>query len=154
MNEPDITLSTPDSFWKDLFFQIFEQSIIGMAILSKSTDTFIRVNPSFATMLGYTPDEMRGMNWRQITHPDDVVRSAEFLMQHLLAPQTVQAIEKRYVTKNGDSLVCRITTSVVTIADNPYDIYRVTQIENINTVVELKKKLLQFRESLHKDVTA
>lgn len=137
-------------FWMGLFDKVFNQSLVGMAMLDRD-DMFLRVNHSFAMMLGYTPEELIGRTWQSVTNPDDRAMSAAFLQKHLEHyPSELRAVEKRYISKSGENVFCRITTFFVDNPENHHRIHRVTQIENRTDVVVLKEKLTRFRKELAK----
>ena len=57
---------------EELFMKGFVDSPIGMA-LTNLDGTLRRINATFARMLGYDdPDELAGLPWGPMTHPDDV----------------------------------------------------------------------------------
>jgi len=59
------------------------------------------VNPAFCEMVGYSADELLGMTWQQLTHPEDR-ENDERLAAGLLAGQIPHfTVEKRYLRKDG-----------------------------------------------------
>ncbi len=53
------------------FSSAFEYASIGMALVSLD-GKFTRVNSSLCKLLGYTAEELKGMTFQEITHPDDL----------------------------------------------------------------------------------
>ncbi|QDX93364.1 PAS domain-containing sensor histidine kinase [Brevibacillus laterosporus] len=71
-----------------------------IAILDRS-GRYIYVSPSFQTILGYTPESLLGMDYRQWIHTED----KEFLRQgrkQLVAEGTVMQVELRYRCASGE----------------------------------------------------
>ena len=148
MDKNAYKITQNSDFWMNLFDRVFDQSLIGMAMLD-SDDVFLRVNQAFAMMLEYTPEELIGRTWQSVTNPDDRFMSAAFLQDHLAYyPSELRSVEKRYVSKSGENVFCRITTFFVDNPDNQHHIHRVTQVENRTDIVVLKEKLTQFRSEL------
>ena len=118
----------------------FEQSLIGMALISPD-GKWKRVNNSLCKMLGYSENEMKQLTIQEITHPDDLLESAEKLKE--LASGAVKKVkyEKRYLHKNGN------TIWVVIAATMLYDtsgapLYYVSQIEDITKRKEIENDLV------------
>ncbi|MEQ1728434.1 MAG: PAS domain S-box protein, partial [Vicinamibacterales bacterium] len=57
---------------EERFRTIFEEAPLGMAVTDSITGTIAEVNRRFAQIAGRTPDELVGIDWMSITHPDDV----------------------------------------------------------------------------------
>ena len=82
------------------FRSIFEQAAIGMA--DSSLDArFIRVNQRFCKIMGYSREELLGLTFREITHPDDLARDEQLVAQLLSGDVSSFAVEKRYLRKDG-----------------------------------------------------
>ncbi len=83
---------------EERFRGIFEQASVGM--VDCSTDgTFLRVNRFFAEMIGYPEDELYGMSFREITHPEDL--ELDLVMETLEGKRRSYDIEKRYIRRDG-----------------------------------------------------
>ena len=80
----------------------FEQSAVPQAY-SSPDGRFLRVNHAFAVMLQYTPEELAGKHFGDITHPDERAASASF-QDAMLGGMAVARFEKRYLTKTGFSI--------------------------------------------------
>jgi PAS domain S-box-containing protein len=82
------------------FRTIFEQAAIGMA--DSSLDArFIRVNQRFCEIMGYSREELLGLTFREITHPDDLARDEGLVAQLRSGELSNLAVEKRYLRKDG-----------------------------------------------------
>ena len=124
------------------FLRIFEDGPIGMAIVSPDFG-FLKVNPKFCEMLGYTQEELYRVKFPEITHPDDIdrcVKSAENAFQGNVASVT---LEKRYIKKTGEILWVNLTSSLI-CNDQGKVLYGLAMIEDIT---ERKKAEEALRES-------
>ncbi len=85
---------------EQLFRLTFEQAPIGAALVGLDF-RFQRVNTRFATMTGYSVDELLQRGFPDITHPDDL--AADVMEVKRLAAGEIEeyAREKRYVGKDG-----------------------------------------------------
>lgn len=78
--------------------RFFELSPDPMAI-GGLDGTFVKVNPAFEDVLGFTPAEMAGSSYLDYLHPDDVERALD-AMRRLGDGDTVEE-ELRFVCKDG-----------------------------------------------------
>src|SRR5215213_1458725 len=93
---------------EERFRATFNQAAIGIAIAGLDR-RFIEVNEKFASILGYAANELRGLTFTELTHPQDLAETQRAL-QKLLAGEIPQyALEKRYVRKDG-AIVWSATT--------------------------------------------
>ena len=86
---------------KELLRSFFEQSNAGIAI-ANINGKFVDVNTRFAEMLGYTVDELIGMNFADITYDTDLKEEKKYIQQMLNQEIEEYTIEKRYRRKNGE----------------------------------------------------
>ncbi len=90
----------------------FEHSPSGMAITSPEGH-FLHVNPALSRFFGYSPEELRGMTWADLTHPDDYEESAEKLRRLFAGEIPFIELEKRYLHKDGQCLWGQVSVSLI-----------------------------------------
>ena len=85
---------------EEKFRNLFEHSPVGKSITG--LDGYFHVNKSFCDILGYSEEELKEKKWMEITHPEDIQLTSDF-MQSLIDKKASQArFEKRYIHKNGN----------------------------------------------------
>ncbi|WP_030437558.1 sensor histidine kinase [Actinoplanes subtropicus] len=94
------------------FRKVFDHSRIGM-IISNPRGTFIRVNPAFGRMLGRPPDELVGMHFADITHPDDAEAGLDILADCLSGRLESFELEKRYRHADGHTVEVVVTSAML-----------------------------------------
>jgi len=95
---------------KALFQGTFENAAVGIAHVSRE-GRFTLVNQKLCDILGYDKDELLGMTFQRLTHPDDLPRDLE-LTERLHRGEIDQfSLEKRYVRKDGGAVWIRLTAS-------------------------------------------
>jgi len=87
----------------DVFETFFDQTRVGLAMADLST-RYIRVNRSYAQLLGRSPEDLVGVPFSQVLHPAD--RDGEALRMSLLlgGHEAHLQAEERYVGLDGRTL--------------------------------------------------
>jgi PAS domain S-box-containing protein len=125
----------------------FETSTAGM-FMHNGAGVFFKVNKTFCVLLGYSEDELLGMNWREVTHPEDL-ESTEIEDTSMVSGGVDNfVLEKRYTRKDGEHIWGRLFTSCVRKEDGSVD-YIFCQVYDITdrkrAEAELAEKQAQLR---------
>ena len=81
------------------FRAIFESNALGIALADARSGRFVRVNRKLCEMSGYAEDELLGMTFVEVTHPDD--RSYADFQAALRGETDEWASTRRYIRKDG-----------------------------------------------------
>ncbi len=132
----------------ELLFRVaFENSSVGMALMLPDGRP-IRLNRTLCGMLGYTEQELLKLNWRDLTHPDDLEPTAQEIRQAAATPEAAGRLEKRYVRKDGTEIWADVSSRVV-LADGKVQhfITGVVDITDRKLAQEaLRESELRFRQ--------
>ena len=90
----------------------FEQAAVGMGLCSISGQ-FLRINLRYCDIAGYTEAELLRMDFRDITHPEDLEANERLLDQIVLGSDKKFSMEKRLVKPTGDFVWVNTTISMV-----------------------------------------
>jgi PAS domain S-box-containing protein len=134
---------------EEKFRSIFEHAGIGMALITPGGE-FFQVNKSLCEMLGYTDNQLVGMNIRDITHPGDLEESIS-LKQRMLINKNLnrQHTEKRYLSKKGETIWVITTVSLLRDFEGK-PLYFISQIQNITERKKAEEKLKKYADELNK----
>ena len=95
-----------------LFGALFESTAIGVAIFSIG-GRFLRANPSFCRMVGYTEAELQLKTHLDIVHIDDLESAALSRVQAISGKAKPRLVERRYNHKDGSTVWAHIAGCVV-----------------------------------------
>ncbi|WP_238549093.1 PAS domain-containing sensor histidine kinase [Acaryochloris marina] len=109
---------------------IFEYSLIGKAILTPDED-WIRVNPAFYKILGYSEADLLQTNLRNITYPEDLAADQHYRDQLLSGEISACRVEKRYCHKQGHIVWVSLSLSLVRDSMGQ-PLYLIAEIDNIS----------------------
>lgn len=107
----------------------------------------LSANRAWCAMLGYTEAELREMALRDLTHPDDIERSAELIDQAVRGERTTYTLKKRYLRKDGTVVYTVLHTGVVHDADGR-PLMLVGQIEDLTQRLKAEEEASEHRERL------
>src|SRR5262249_39332673 len=95
----------------------FELAGIGQAHVEPNTGRFLRVNPKFCEMMGYTADELLNLTFFDITYPGDLENNTASWLDFAHGGSTQYTVEKRYVRKDGSIIWGEITATMLRDAE-------------------------------------
>ena len=84
----------------DVFATFFEQAPVGLALADLS-GRYVRINLTFAALLGRAPEDLVGVAFADVVHPDDRDDDALRLSLLLSGQQSSLQGEERYLTTDG-----------------------------------------------------
>jgi PAS domain S-box-containing protein len=91
----------------------FYSSAVGQAQVEPATGRYLRANPKFCAITGYSEEELLGMTFSDITHPED--REPDTAAHERMVRGETQELdrEKRYRRKDGTSVWVAINASLI-----------------------------------------
>ena len=134
---------------EEQFRLTFEMAPIGMAISSLKSK-FQRVNQALCDALGYTQEELLGVSFAEISHPEDweTHRNLEQLL--IQGKETDFQIEKRFIAKDG-RIVDTLLKVLVVLDGDGQPLHFNNQIVDITDRKSMEKQLLH--DALHDALT-
>jgi diguanylate cyclase (GGDEF)-like protein/PAS domain S-box-containing protein len=134
---------------EERFRRAFDDAAIGMALVSLD-GRWQRVNRALARLTGYSQDDLRGMAFRDITHPQDREADAMALAQMLDGERPGYETEKRYVHAEGHSVWVQLNVTLVRDA-NGQPLHLISQMQDVTERKRAQAELAH--QALHDPLT-
>jgi PAS domain S-box-containing protein len=130
----------------------FRQAAVGMLVMDLDT-RMLRVNQRLCDILGYTKDELQGMRYMPLNHPDDAPTDAALFRQLRDGEIPDYVMEKQIRRKDGGYIWVLISCALVREQDEDAPL-AVVVIQDIQARKELEAELQQYRQELERRVEA
>ncbi len=121
---------------------IFDAAAIGI-VQCTMDGRVVESNPAFERMIGYTRAELRGMHFRDFTHPDDLQADIDLFAEMVAGKREHYQIELRSLRKDKSYGWVRLTVSLVRGPGSEPE-FAIGMVEDIN---ERKSAEAQLREA-------
>lgn len=121
---------------------VFNHAAVGLAKVA-ICGRLLRVNPKFCEITGYSHEELEGMTFWEISHPDDLSANREDLENMLAGIPSHQASDKRFLRKDGSEVWINQRGSAVLqpVGEQPYVIISVAEVtERRRMMAELQSE--------------
>jgi PAS domain S-box-containing protein len=82
------------------FRTIIREAALGIALIDKRGH-IMEGNPALLSMLGYSPEELRGMDFTRLNHPDNAESTWKNFQDLISGEENVCRVETRYIRKDG-----------------------------------------------------
>ncbi|MEK7989633.1 MAG: response regulator [Thiotrichaceae bacterium] len=90
---------------------IFNCAAVAIALMDK-TGRYVQFNSTWAEMLGYNNQEILNKCNFDVTHPDDIPATEQYINQLINAEMDICRLEKRFISKTGQLIWGDVTASV------------------------------------------
>lgn len=121
------------------FRESFTNAAMGMAIVGLD-GTFLEVNPSLCTILGYDEDELKLKTFQNLTYYEDIKPDVESVQRLIEGKIPFYHIEKRYIHKTGKIVYAFLSVSLIRDEEG-HPLYFVSHIKDITPRIMAKRKL-------------
>lgn len=118
---------------------IFTQSAVGL-LKANFQGIIVECNQYLASMLGYKVEELTGMNFINVTHPQDVAKDLKVRRELNAVSGTEFNYNKRWTHKNGSVVWSNVNGTIQRFDDGRIDFF-IAAITNIQPLVEANEAL-------------
>jgi PAS domain S-box-containing protein len=128
------------------FRATFENAAVGVVLVDRN-GSILRVNDSFARMLGYSCEELKKKTFQDVTHPDDLAANLSVLNRTLSGEASSYCIEKRYLRQDGGFVWANLTVGCVRKGDGSVD-YFLSVVQDITERKRAEARLAERNAQL------
>ncbi|MEW9671494.1 PAS domain S-box protein [Ammoniphilus sp. 3BR4] len=129
---------------QSLFVQAFEYAPIGMALVAPD-GRLIKANSSAHSLLGYSEEEVCGVFFQQLTHPDDLERDTPYMIQLLQGSRDSYQMEQRFFHKSGSIVWVLLSVSLVKDEEKK-PLFFIFHLKDITKQKIAEKRLQELQE--------
>jgi len=97
---------------EERFRRLFNHAPIGAAI-SGTDNRFVMVNDEFIRIFGYEKDAYENLTFAEITFPEDLDESRQYIKNLRNGSVEIVELEKRYLRKDGEMIWGRVTVRMI-----------------------------------------
>ena len=140
---------------EEKFRFLFQNAPLGISITSIDGKLF--PNKAFCSMLGYSENELKSMDWKEITHPDDIELTELKIQEIIKSKKSSFFLEKRYLHKNKSIVFAEVSISLQHDNNgNPINFIVLFNdiTEKKNKEIELLKAFIEGEENEQKRIAA
>jgi len=117
----------------------YESVTVGISETDKD-GRFLNVNPAFAAITGYSTEELTGMSFEQITHPEDRGEDLSLYRDQVAGRRESYSIDKRYCRKDGEEVFVEVLSSSVRSPDGAF-LYGVRVVKDVTDRKRAEQRL-------------
>jgi PAS domain S-box-containing protein len=140
MKHPKPKKNVPLTPEGETFASVFDYSSVGMALLSLKGE-WLKTNESFRTLIGYSKEELKGLAYKDVLHPDDRKTSLDRLRQLAEGHARSFQVQKRYLHKNGHVVWALLSISLVRDSQEA-PLYIVAQVQDLSAWKKAEEELI------------
>lgn len=143
-----VTLTQTLNEFSEQLSALFDQAAIGISF-GPYNKNYIKVNDKFCEIVGYSRTELQHLNYKDITHPDDLTIDQNLNARLFKGEISKYNIEKRYVRKDKSIVWVNMTTSSVHhVRTNQYFILVIIEDITARKLTEEKMNYLSYHDQL------
>ena len=94
------------------FRAIFAHTPVGIS-MSDLNGRILQTNQALQQMLGYAAEELRGMSFQEVTHPEDLGENLRLQEELLTGKSQHYSLEKRYLRKDGGIVWAQVMVALL-----------------------------------------
>jgi len=126
------------------FRKVFQEGPLGKVIVGLD-NRFLKMNAAFCRILGYTKEELANLTFVDITHPEDLPISREWLGKLYRGEISNFNLSKRYLKKNGETVLANLFAYGIHDEEGKL-LHTVSMIEDITEKKRAEEELVNTKE--------
>ncbi|MDX2301500.1 MAG: PAS domain S-box protein [Microscillaceae bacterium] len=127
------------------FFKMFNEAVVGFALIDLENQRIIQSNPTLCEMLGFSQEDLARLSLQQLNHPLDFAEEQILIKKLLLGEIVSYKLDKRVYSKSHQEIWVSVSGTVLHDSDNQPE-YLLHVIENITDQKLAQQKLTESEE--------
>lgn len=132
------------------FKLFFEKNPLGIIVVDEN-NMYIASNKVYQELLGYTEEELKNMDLKNLTYPEDYKIQNEMLKKIIKREIDSFELEKRYIRKDGNVIWAKLYVSAIFNEKDEVE-YFVGMVKDITEEKRLRDELNESHEKLKKSL--
>jgi PAS domain S-box-containing protein len=130
---------------EERFRTVFDNTAAGMCLMDASGN-IIKSNNRLGEILGYETDRLKGKNWQNISHPEDIEKTKKLIESLTSGLSMTELYEKRFIHQDGRIVPTLVSTSLVK-DEFGQPMYYISQIQDLSKqkAAESEKKKIEHQ---------
>ncbi len=129
-----------------IFHALFEQAPFGISFGNYQSE-IVDANQSFLRIIDRTKEEMKQLNWIELTHPDDIKKDMDLFEQFKKDEINKYNLTKRYIRRDGTDVWVRMSLAPINLGNNDI-ISHVCMFEDITERIQTEINLKESERSM------
>jgi rsbT co-antagonist protein RsbR len=125
---------------------LFQRAQIGLTTATPEGKV-MRTNPAFQAIVGYSGEELQGMSFEELTHPDDLIMEIKLLEELLQGERETYQVEKRCIHKDRHLVWVHIKISLL-LDDTRQPVMVIASVEDITGRKQMEHDIQMGQERL------
>jgi PAS domain S-box-containing protein len=129
------------------FRKVTENEILGVAWATPD-GRILNANSTFKKMLGYSMDELKGLHFAELTHPEDVNKELTLVEEIVKGKRDFYQIEKRYKTSKENFIWVELSLSTFRNSESNEIEFFIGIVQNIHERKMAEQEIRKSHEEL------
>ena len=127
---------------QDRLKTMFDEAPLGIGLINSLTGDIIEANKQYCKIVGLTSEEIKSIDWMQITHPDDVQEDLDNMALLNAGKIAGFDMKKRYIRPNGSIVWINMIIAPIPVEDKtkPLHLCMIEDITEQRRIVVAEKE--------------
>ncbi|HTX88629.1 MAG TPA: PAS domain S-box protein [Bacteroidales bacterium] len=126
------------------FRELFREARLGF-LLTNRDFRIVWANPAFTSFLGYSPEEVLNLTFKDLTHPDQIENDLKNLKRIIAKEIPAYHTEKRYIKKTGEIIWGSVTVLPI-LGKSEEMVHFLVMVEDISDRKLIEQEIMEWKK--------